>query len=477
MNFLVRSLTLLARPFRHVFGGLLRNARAGFALAVLRPRMPGDFRATGRQLFLLYLAVLAVGFFYDLYVYGWQGGAWDAYALPVVSFWAPAALFSAWIAAGIAKREDLFLPLATAGFALVCGETIATYLLAVAADLSPALDRVYAPLSWLPLVWLSFAYGVGAARMTQTGLFRRIAIFLVSALLFLLPQWAVNPDERIWNGVVAADEDEPTGPDSPQAEQTLYGQADMLEDALDAVAPAQQGVTELFTISFGGDGSQDVFLNEANGADSIMADAFDSSTRSIVLANSKARPQERPFATVSALQRALATVADRMNGDEDILALFLTSHGTPAHELVVSLSPYEFEQITPDRLRGLLDDSGIRYRIVIVSSCYSGGFVEALSSPDTMVITASSADRTSFGCRDGAQWTDFGRAYFDEALAQTGSFEGAFRIASRHIAERESKENLTPSQPQIFVGASIRDQLQRLETRRGGRILFASRDR
>jgi len=235
-------------------------------------------------------------------------------------------------------------------------------------------------------------------------------------------------------------------------------------------------VTELFTISFGGDGTNGVFMNEAAGADAVMADAFDSQARAIVLANSQAHPQDRPFATVTALQRVLATMAERMNGDEDVLALFLTSHASSDHHLVVSLPPYQFEDLTPERLRALLDEAGIRYRVIIVSSCYAGGFLEPLAGPDTMVITASAADRTSFGCRDGAQWTDFGRAYFAEALTQTASFEGAFRIASRHIAEREAREGLTPSQPQISVGAGIRDRLQRLETRRGGRILFAIRD-
>jgi len=205
----------------------------------------------------------------------------------------------------------------------------------------------------------------------------------------------------------------------------------------------------------------------------VMADVFDSGEHSLVLANSVARPQERPFATATALERALAEVADRMNVDDDVLAIFLTSHGTPDHHLSVSLPPYVFDDITPERLRGMLDEAGIRYRVIIVSSCYSGGFLAPLSGPDTLVITASAADRTSFGCRDGEQWTDFGRAYFAEALSQAASFEGAFRIAKGRIAEREAKEGLTPSDPQIFVGPGIREQLQRLETRRGGRILFA----
>ncbi len=452
------------------------NLRAAAAIAALRSRSLGQLRASGLQLALLALVHMGLGFAYDLYSAGWDAGQFDLMALPDASFWALAALFSAWLLAALRSDSSLVLPLACAGFGLACWESVAASLLAVAADTVPAIDRSYLALSWLPPAWTALAYGLAAMRLcapaSRSG---RAAAFLLSGLLVLAPQAAIDPASRLWTGEPGADPASAGGPDGAQSEQTLYRQYDLLDDALDAVAPGQEGVTELFTISFGGDGSQDVFVNEASGADLVLADVFDSGPHSLVLANSVARPQERPFATVSSLQRALATMADRMNGDEDVLALFLTSHGSPDHHLAVSLPPYQFEDLTPERLRALLDEAGIRFRVIIVSSCYAGGFVAPLSGPDTMVIAASAADRASFGCRDGAQWTDFGRAYFAEALARSASFEGAFRIASRAIAEREAQEGLSPSQPQISVGEGIRRQLQRLETRRGGRILFAAR--
>ena len=252
----------------------------------------------------------------------------------------------------------------------------------------------------------------------------------------------------------------------------------MLEDDLDRIAPGHPGVTELYSIAFAGSGSEDVFLKEAQGVNELMADLFDTGERSIVLANSRKHPGEAPFATVTALQRALATVAERMDEDEDVLFLFITAHGSPNSNIDVSLPPYRFESLTPTRLRELLDESGIRYRIVVVSACYSGGFVQPLASPDTLVITASRADRASFGCRDGEQWTDFGRAFFKEALPATGSFEGALRRARELIAKREAEQNLTPSEPQIFVGESIREHLQALQTQKlGPRLLVQRRGR
>jgi len=450
------------------------NLRTSAALVLLLRRPLADLRTGPVQLCLLFALRLLLDFSFDLYSVGMQGGQADPLALPAVAFWAPAALFSSWLIATLCVRAELAAYLAVAAFGLACWEACASALVAFAADRLPGVARLYDELAWAPLAWCALAYGVAAVRAAQLPRRRqRIGIFLLAGALVLLSALCVDPSLRLWvpAGSAAGDAD---SPDAVQSEQTLYAQYDLLGDALDAISPGQDGVTELFTVSFGGDGAQDVFLNEAAGADAVMAEVFDSGEHSLVLANSQAHPQERPFATVSALQRALATLAERMNED-DILALFLTSHGTADHHLVVSLPPYHFEDLTPERLRALLDDAGIRYRVIIVSACYAGGFVAPLAGPDTMVIAASDADSTSFGCRDGAQWTDFGRAYFAEALAQSASFEGAFRIASRRIAEREAQEHLPPSSPQIWVGSGIRNQLQRLETRSGGKILFAAR--
>jgi hypothetical protein len=466
----------LGRALGRALGGLLGNLRAALILYLRPPpagELPSGLAPSVAQLVLLYALGVLLGVAGDAYVVGGGDGRLDISSLPAVSFWALVTLFAAGGAAALQGCRERTLALATAGFALACWQFLAIDALAVAADRVPSFERYALALAWVPVVWSALAFAFFALRLAAGRSRRRRAAVAVLALALLLsPQWLVDPAERLW--IAAASADAPDGgPESAQSEHTLYQQIDLLDEALDAVEAGQPGVTELFTISFAGDGSQDVFINEANGADAVMAEAFGSADHSIVLANSSAHPQERPFASVSALQRALGTMADRMNADEDVLAIFLTSHGTPDHHLSVSMPPYVFDDLTPERLRALLDESGIRYRVVIVSACYSGGFIDALAGDDTLVITASQADRSSFGCRDGARWTDFGQAFFSEALTQTASFEGAFRLASQRIDAREKKEGLTPSLPQISVGAGIREQLRRLETRRGGRILFA----
>jgi len=97
---------------------------------------------------------------------------------------------------------------------------------------------------------------------------------------------------------------------------------------------------------------------------------------------------------------------------------------------------------------------------VVVSACYSGTFVDVLKDPETLVIAASAADKTSFGCSSGADFTYSGKAYFDEALRETYSFSHAFEIARPVIAERERKANLRSSDPRMFVGEGIKAALQ-----------------
>ena len=112
----------------------------------------------------------------------------------------------------------------------------------------------------------------------------------------------------------------------------------------------------------------------------------------------------------------------------------------------------------------MLDEARIRWRVVLVSACYSGGFLDPLKGDTTMVITAAHKDRTSFGCADENEFTYFGRAFFKEALPGSASFQDAFARAESLVGEWERKDG-TPererSLPQMHSARPIADQLQR----------------
>jgi hypothetical protein len=159
------------------------------------------------------------------------------------------------------------------------------------------------------------------------------------------------------------------------------------------------------------------------------------------------------------LRLALQGMASKMNPDEDLLVLFLTTHGSPDHQLYVDMQPLPLDGIGPTDLREALDAAGIHWRVVVISACYSGGFIDALNTPMSLIITAARADRPSFGCGDDADTTYFGRAFLVEALNQTRSFIGAFELARETVAEREKEDDFDPSDPQMAIGALISSKL------------------
>ncbi len=141
--------------------------------------------------------------------------------------------------------------------------------------------------------------------------------------------------------------------------------------------------------------------------------------------------------------------------------------------LETALPPLELVSLSAPALRGLLDEAGIKWRIVVVSACYSGGFIDALKDENTLVLTASEADRTSFGCGHRSDATFFGEALFQHGLTRSRSLLGAFDAARARVAERERAGGFRrPSNPQVFVGAAMADKLKELD--RGGAAPRAS---
>jgi hypothetical protein len=175
-----------------------------------------------------------------------------------------------------------------------------------------------------------------------------------------------------------------------------------------------------------------------------------------------------PFATVTNLRETLNEIGAVINPDEDIVMLYLTSHGSRNHRLSAELPPLTLVELTPPGLKTLLDEAQIKWRIIVVSACYSGGFVEPLRDEHSLIITASQSDRSSFGCDEHSDATFFGEAFFQQALASGATFIQAFELAKVNVGERERREgHAPPSNPQMFVGEQMAEKLATL--RRSGR--------
>src|SRR5262249_44298578 len=151
---------------------------------------------------------------------------------------------------------------------------------------------------------------------------------------------------------------------------------------------------------FAGDGESPVFEREAQFARSVLDRHYGTEGRSIVLANDLQHLDDVPLANRHNLGLVLEDVAARMDLQQDALFLFLTSHGSRNGELTVELYPFDLANLTPEDVRDALDDAGIGWRIIVISACFSGSFIEALHDERTVILTAASAERQSFGCAD-----------------------------------------------------------------------------
>ena len=123
--------------------------------------------------------------------------------------------------------------------------------------------------------------------------------------------------------------------------------------------------------------------------------------RSIALINSRTAVESAPMATITSIGESLKTIASRMDREKDILFLFLTSHGSKDHQFVLGQNGMDLRNLPAKELGALIKETGIRWKVIVVSACYAGGFIDALKDDRTLIITAARHDRRSFGCADG----------------------------------------------------------------------------
>jgi hypothetical protein len=245
------------------------------------------------------------------------------------------------------------------------------------------------------------------------------------------------------------------------AEEVLFDQQARLDEALDAVAPADGRRPSVFFVGFAGVASQKVFAEEIKLAAHVVAERFDSASRQLLLINDHRDFDSYPLATVTGLRYGLSELAKKMDPQRDILFLALSSHGSDEPLLSVANGILPLQQLSGENLAAALRDSGIKWRIIVISACHAGAFIEPLKDPYTVLITAAAADKTSFGCADDRDLTYFGEAFYRDALPRAKNLQEAFALTRSAIATRERAEGVTPSDPQAYFGEQIEQLLSR----------------
>jgi hypothetical protein len=317
------------------------------------------------------------------------------------------------------------------------------------------------------LVLLYAVFYLGHALKCVTGAAQPRALLLGLCLLAGYGWFAdaASVDPSLWQAPAAgAGADRTTSP--AIAEPLLFDQQARLDDALDEIAPSGEAGPAVFFVGFAGVGEQKVFAQEIKLAAQVVARRYGSDSRQLLLINDRRDLDAYPLASVSGLEYALQGLAERMNLEQDILFLALSSHGSADAALAVSNGSLPLEQVTGENLAAALADSGIKWRIIVISACYAGAFIDALKNEHTIIIAAADVDRTSFGCSDDRDLTYFGEAFYRDSLPRADSLRQAFGLASQEISTRESQERVTPSRPQAFFGSEIEPVLRKLESAR-----------
>jgi hypothetical protein len=446
---------------------LLQSSANAFSLAFFQRIAPDRFRPTWWQVAAFGAATVLLPVMLDL---AWIGinGQFKPDALPAAIAHLPIILFAAIVTAyALRSSEKTLFILQTF---LMIGAAIdlvvyCTYFAAVALYPQPWPYQINVGYRVVPPIWLALAGARATAALAGDSRARTLA-YVACLLLLVLPLTQMNRERNLWQAANHAGESAPPGK-QVLAEDVLYSQTELLERELAAVRPGHPGVIDVYFIGMGGYANQDVFMKEVDGVSRLFRERFGSEGKTIRLVNNSKSLADSPIASVTSLRKSLQRVAEVMNNGEDLLFLFLTSHGSATHRFALDFSPLKLYELDPDKLRALLDQSGIKNRVVVISACYSGGFIEPLKNDSTLVIAASAPDKNSFGCSNEAEWTYFGKAFFDEALRKTHSFVEALEIAKPVIAAREKEQGHTPSEPQMSLGEDIKPRLEKLQRQLG----------
>ncbi|GFO67034.1 hypothetical protein GMLC_06130 [Geomonas limicola] len=452
---------------------LLCNLKAGLRISLLLRVTPGQLCVTPGALALLavldFLCNLGVS-----YLLVGRSGSFAASAVPGFFFHLPLVLFAGYLAARLLSRP-----------VLGCGLAVALVSLSIPIELGHALLERLALFRWLEWLqpyldaphyyrfygWWGLCGLLFLLRVPGTPVARRVQSALLLVLVALVPLWFFSRAD-LW---VSAGQGGSESGELQLNESVLAAQGRLLDSQLASLLPGERGRSHFYFVGFAGDATQDVFLKEVLAAQQVFDRRFRTFGRSLVLANNPQSASTLPFASASNLEKALVRLGQVMNRDSDVLVLFLTSHGSRDHELEVSNPPLDLDQVTPEMVRKMLAKSGIRWKVLVVSACFSGGFIDPLKGEDTLIITAADARSESFGCGFGEKFTWFGEAFLDRGLKSSFSFSDAFVKARAIIRKWEEEQGETPSNPQIWVGREIGRKLRQMEPELAGKTKVKAR--
>ena len=245
--------------------------------------------------------------------------------------------------------------------------------------------------------------------------------------------------------------------------RTILEQRRKLDAALDGLRAQQRGSVDAYVVTIALD-SDPVFAREAREAGRVLERRYDAKGRTLVLAGPDGSSDELPHGSIDALIVSLARISELMDSEEDVLVLYTTSHGLDLG-LAYHYGDNGYGVLSPARFKSVLEELGIKRRLLFLSACFSGVFVNPLASDDTAILTAAASNRSSFGCEPENDWTFYGDALINNALRSPQPLQQAADQAVNLVAKWEVEKRLIASLPQTRIGKGVNNWLPALEAR------------
>lgn len=449
-------------PIRYASLALLHNLAAGLRLALFLPVSRLAFRVDPAQLLLLFLVSCGIDVIGDRLRFGGdalfvaQGAGSELAGIAMLGV-------AVLVVAIALRRQALAQALAITVMASMPVVQVVHYLPFALIDSMPLVANVIAALGTLILAWMVVILVRAVAIHVELPPARRWLAAALGGIVLALPL-VVAPlliDDTAWfrsaDAGVAAD-----GEISAASEPVLAEQKQLLDNALSDLDDRVPGAPNLYFVAYAPDGGEAAWTSHMERVQKLLDDRLDTAGHSIVLRNHPDTMLTTPFATVSNLRDTFTEVAAAADTDQDILMLYIGGKGMKGGRIPGTLPPLDLVALTPAGLKSLLDDAGFEWRIIIVAACYAGKYADVLNDDHTVVVAASAADRPSFGCEGRGDPTFFGDALFADGLAHGDSLVTAFNTARDRVAAREHERHLSPSQPQMRVGARIAPMIRHL---------------
>jgi hypothetical protein len=454
--------------WRHALNGLGRNLASGLRLALFMRVDREAFRISVTQLVLIVVVSAAIDIDAD-----WARAAHEArfsilglhgelFALGLLTL-------SSAVIAMLRRDRDLYLALPIvilASFPAIQVVHLLPDLPGAAAGVSDAARQLfeYALFAWMLALAMRAVYVCVDPQPPR----RRTWAFC-GGLLLIAPIWfapLLGPLDPWWREFDAVLSD----PDaiSPASEAVLAAQDFMMDRVLDQLEDERPGVADLYFVGFAPDARRPGFVTDVDAAQHAMDERWHTSGRSVVLLNSPLTVAERPFATITHLRAVLLEIGEIIDADDDVVMIYLTGSSGANHALSAINPPLDLIGLSPPGLKQLLDAAGIRWRIVVVSTCYAGAWIDALKDDDTVVIASSAADVRGDDCAGGVAPSSFGQAFFTNAMRRSDDVMLAFDAARRSLADRHA------AQPVMAVGPAIAEHLKSLRGARTGRVVASA---